>query len=127
MIPKCKQVNIYSAEEQIIGKWTNGKPLYRKVIETTTPTVTTDGTDVWKQVIMDNIDFGYMVNIFTVSDNSTTKNTRNIFWQGGTNRIRSNFLINKSNNKGVLEIVSNDSQWNNLSVIAIVEYTKTTD
>lgn len=144
MIPNCKQTenrlnklennNVYSEEEQVIGTWIdkdgNEKKLYRKNIYTTTPTVTTDGTDTWQQVVMNNIDFGYIVNIMTFTDSSTTKNTRNIFWQGGTSgtkRIRSNFLVNKSNNKGILEIVSNDSQWNNLSVIAIVEYTKTTD
>lgn len=144
MIPNCKQTenrlnklennNVYSEEEQVIGTWIdkdgNEKKLYRKNIYTTTPTVTTDGTDTWQQVVMNNIDFGYIVNIMTFTDSSTTKNTRNIFWQGGTSgtkRIKSNFLVNKSNNKGILEIVSNDSQWNNLSVIAIVEYTKTTD
>ena len=48
MIPNCKQTenrlnklennNVYSEEEQIIGKWIDGKPIYRKVIITTSPT-----------------------------------------------------------------------------------------
>lgn len=32
MIPKCKQKNIYSTKEQVVGKWIDGKTLYRKVI-----------------------------------------------------------------------------------------------
>ena len=32
----------YSTEEQVIGTWTNGKPLYRKVISTTLPNGSTD-------------------------------------------------------------------------------------
>ena len=35
--------NIYSTTEQRIGTWTDGKPLYRKVIETTTPNDTSVG------------------------------------------------------------------------------------
>lgn len=29
--------DIYSTEEQVVGRWIDGKPLYRKVIETTSP------------------------------------------------------------------------------------------
>lgn len=33
MIPKCKEEkNLYSTEEQVVGKWIDGKPLYRKTI-----------------------------------------------------------------------------------------------
>ena len=31
MIPQCKNKNIYSTEEQVIGTWIDGKTLYRKV------------------------------------------------------------------------------------------------
>lgn len=66
MIPKCKQVNINSAEEQIIGKWTNGKPLYRKVIETNMPTCATNGTSVYSNINhnIDNIGIIFVENAF---------------------------------------------------------------
>lgn len=132
MVPKHKQLeenNIYSTEEQVVGKWLNGKPLYRKLIQTTTPTVATNGTDVWKQVFINDVDFGFLINIIMIwnKTNPSSIDIRNIFWQGGTNRIRSNFLVNKATNKGVIEIVSNDTTWNDKEVLAIVAYTKTTD
>lgn len=40
----------YSEEERVVGKWTDGKPIYRKIIQTTTPKVTTDGTNVEKTI-----------------------------------------------------------------------------
>lgn len=36
MIPKCKQVEKkleYLAEEQVVGKWIDGKPIYRKTFK----------------------------------------------------------------------------------------------
>ena len=32
--------DIYSTDEQIVGTWVDGKPIYRKVIDTTTPSST---------------------------------------------------------------------------------------
>ena len=44
--------NNYSLSETIVGTWIDGKPIYRKVIETTSPTVETGGDFLEK-----NIDF----------------------------------------------------------------------
>lgn len=35
-IEELKESNIYSTEEKVIGKWIDGKPVYRKVIDTGT-------------------------------------------------------------------------------------------
>lgn len=118
----------YSTDEQVIGTWINGKPLYRKVIETTTPTVATDGTSAWRQVIIPNVAYGRVVS----SDSILGANTRRsiILFHGKDNSalyVRSHFLINTSNNNGVLEIECNNTAYNDKPVIAIVEYTKTTD
>lgn len=40
----------YSTSEKVVGKWIDGKTLYQKTIQTTTPTVTTTGTLVSKTV-----------------------------------------------------------------------------
>lgn len=130
-ISKEDTLERYSTTEQVIGIWVdkngNEKKLYRKKIYTTTPTVTSNGTDVWKQAYINNVDFGYIVNIISITEDSTRKNAINIFWRDGTSGIKSNFLVNKQNNTGILEIVSNNKSWNDKTVIAIVEYTKTTD
>lgn len=36
-VSSCASQNIYSTEEQVIGRWIDGKPLYRKVFVTKTP------------------------------------------------------------------------------------------
>lgn len=119
----------YSTSEKRIGTWIDGKPLYRKVIQTTTPTVTTNGTAVWRQVIIENVSFGRLVS----ADNETNFNNGKSFgsilsyMRTSPYFIRSYFTVNMSNHKGILEIRSDDTAFNNLNVIAIVEYTKTTD
>ena len=40
----------YSTDEQIIGEWIDGKPLYRKVITTQMPQVTTSNSPVTKSI-----------------------------------------------------------------------------
>ena len=123
-----KYEETYSKKEKKIGYWINGKPLYRKVIKTTTPTVETNGTDVWKQETIQNVDFGFITDVFYIKDTTSTTMYQNIQWHGyEKNRIRCNFLRNKNTNKGIVEIVSNNTLYNNLEVIVIVEYTKTAD
>ena len=49
-IPTAETLNVYSTTEQVIGKWIDGKTLYRKVFTDTMPNCTSDGTLVTKQV-----------------------------------------------------------------------------
>lgn len=116
----------YSTEEQRIGTWTDGKPLYRKVYKfdiTATPT---------RQTIIFAKDFGI--------DKRYTKIDGNVFgkigdwkghyklglfdWHNDTNQFFM-FLPNMENNDLVLS-----TQWSvtqSFTVEAIVEYTKITD
>lgn len=60
-----KQEEIYSTDKVKIGTWTNGAVLYRKVISSTLPKVTTDGTYARSTVqINENINFGYIEKAF---------------------------------------------------------------
>lgn len=60
-----KQEEIYSTDKVKIGTWTNGNVLYRKVIFSSLPKVTTDGTYVTKTVpIGENINFGFVEKAF---------------------------------------------------------------
>lgn len=118
---------IYLIEEQRIGTWIDGKPLYRKVINTTTPTVSNNGTDTWKQEVIENVDFGYIKDIIMITDTEAGIYSQSIHYYATLGRIKCNFLKNKQYKRGIVEIVSNNQTYNNKQVIVVVEYTKTTD
>ena len=123
--------NEYSTEERRIGTWIDGKPLYRKVIQTTTPTVTTNGTSVWQQVVMQNVKFGRVTDCQMLSNlaNGTLLSpiTRSTLSSGLNQFITVSFVNNTSNNTGVFQIESSSTTYNNRTVYAVIEYTKTTD
>lgn len=113
--------NDYSLGERRIGTWIDGKPLYRKVIQTTAPTVSTDGTFSSNgTVIADGvtnaiIEWGYVVD----TDN------QNMYLPYTTN----NGYIIKCfiNSSKALYLTSNGTSFSNKTVIISVLYTKTTD
>lgn len=121
----------YSTTERRIGTWIDGKPLYRKVIQTTTPTVTTNGTSAWQQVVMQNVKFGRVTDCQMLSNvtNGTLLSpiTRSTLAAGLNQFISVSFVNNTSNNTGVFQIESSSTTYNNRTVYAVIEYTKTTD
>lgn len=134
MIPKCRQIEKkfdYSIKEQVIGKWIDGSNLYRAVIKTTTPTVNTEGTSVWQQVKLPKVKYGKVVSCDMRLISNAGISYQSILHYTSTNNqslyLRAYFSIVKSNNNGLLEIVSNNTQWNGNEIIAIVEYTKLED
>lgn len=48
------QNNVYSTDETVVGKWINGKPIYRKVVEL--PKITTTNKDVTVNCNINNLD-----------------------------------------------------------------------
>lgn len=134
MIPKCRQIEKkfdYSIKEQVIGKWIDGSNLYRAVIKTTIPTVNTEGTSVWQQVKLPKVKYGKVVSCDMRLISNAGISYQSILHYTSTNNqslyLRAYFSIVKSNNNGLLEIVSNNTQWNGNEIIAIVEYTKLED
>ena len=121
----------YSLGEIRIGTWIDGKPLYRKVIQTTTPTVATNGTSAWQQVVMQNVKFGRVTDCQMLSNvsNGTLLSpiTRSTLAAGLNQFISVSFVNNTSNNTGVFQIESSSTTYNNRTVYAVIEYTKTTD
>ena len=65
---KFKEINAYSTEEKVIGKWIDGKPLYRKTIEGTV-----SKTD-------ENIIIGTIPNIETVAKKYGQGLVGNLYW-----------------------------------------------
>ena len=105
----------YSTNEQIIGAWTNGKPLYRKIINATTPSVNS-----WIKIyaLENNIDVvaikGYVVN------NAT--NRRFLPYSEGAYYV--SLAQSKGNGNGIYCL---QNGWANKELFLIFEYIKTTD
>ena len=113
------KIEQYSYGEIEIGTWIDGKPLYRKVIKTTMPTVSTDGTYVSKQVsIGSSISYCYVAKaIMEISGQYYT-----LPYLNNAERIAKCFADLSS-----INLVANGTAFSNGSVIVVVEYTKTTD
>lgn len=122
---------VYSTGEIRIGTWISGKPLYRKVIQTTTPTVSSNGTSAWQQITFPNVSFAMLTNcqMYYVGPYGPviTPITKTILSAGLNQYISANVTINQSNNNGVLQIESSSTALNNRTIYAIIEYTKVTD
>lgn len=109
--------DIYSEEEQVIGRWIDGKPLYRKVLSTTNSSdidlsdvnieIITSGTGVWS-----NND---MIISMDYKGNSTSGySSWNVGW-----------FYDKTSKHITLQLGTNRTTFN--KIILIIEYTKTTD
>jgi hypothetical protein len=114
--------NEYSTTETIIGTWINGKPLYRKVIETKNPVVSTDGGTQSKTIVVDtNIEFIYIESAIMISSNNTYTTPTMTMSGNRVWRVDGDIA-----NKG-FQIFTNNTSWSELPVKVIVRYTKTTD
>lgn len=114
--------DIYSTEEQVIGKWIDGKPLYRKVFVATSPSKTNSGV-----VIGDNQDFDNVTNIYGIliaKDGS--RNAINMYYDS-TASICTYVSSNYVGNKVVVKVTHPGDNYLSRPVYVVVEYTKTTD
>lgn len=111
---KVDNVNTYSTEEQIIGNWIDGKPIYRKVLKATLPT--NEGT--WTMIasnVVSNIDF--LVDLYGIYDTTDIK----FKFPKGEGVYHINVQIEES------DLYSIRKGWSNIEAVFIIEYTKTTD
>ena len=112
-----KNEEVYSTEEQKIGTWIDGKPLYRKVISSTLPKVTTENVEAKKTVSIDaDIGTGFIETAYCNKDNQMLPMP---FIFTGGQVIKSYIDLN-----GTIILSSNT---NDQPVTIIVCYTKTTD
>lgn len=119
MIPKCKEYT-YSTEEQVIGKWIDGKPLYRKVLTTSTPSnlnVTTTILALDTTNIIQKFD-GYIIYP------EGTKNQHIPLNMTISNVV---FHYTYSKNNELRMKLSTESSYISKNCVIILEYTKTTD
>lgn len=111
---KVDNANTYSTEEQVIGIWIDGKPIYRNIIKATLPTNQESWTMIASNVVS-NIDF--LVNLYGIYD---TTDTKFIFPKG-----EGSYHINAQIQGTDLYCIRKG--WNSVEAMFIIEYTKTTD
>ena len=113
-LKQTKQV--YSLEEKVVGTWIDGKPIYRKVVQTTTPATANVWTDI--DTGIENIETHISKNI------SYKVNTLTYFadaYENSTYR----FLAVPNGNK--VSVLVGISSWCSKPMTMVLEYTKTTD
>ena len=119
----------YSTEEQVVGKWVNGKPLYQKTFVDTLPTNTTASANGRKY-----ISIGATVDeAFLISADTTTNGT--VLPMYNTNSALSFFVRvmivtnHAADNKNTIafDLMKGAQSWNGLPCKATIQYTKTTD
>lgn len=112
---KITSLTTYSTEEQRIGTWTDGKPLYRKVFQLgSAPNSTTKSYNI-------GINCNTITKAFVyLKETSQFINLPFVSLSDSTNNMSYSFSSNYLS-------VSANKDRSNFNVIAIVEYTKTTD
>ena len=105
----------YSTSEIRIGTWIDGKPLYRKVYKTTTPSATASTQSV---ITLSNQNIVKIEGLFSLS--STQKIPIN-FYDG------TNYLFTYQSSSTALSMKTNYTNGLNKDVYITLEYTKTTD
>ena len=107
---------IYSTEEQVIGKWINGKPIYRKVFPLNKKV--SEGEDISTGCKLDNVDI--LINMSMYADDKWGNRWVSDISSGNPMYLTPNNYINVGAYSG-----SRDFYYNIHMIIA--EYTKTTD
>lgn len=113
----CQSQEIYSTQEIRIGTWIDGKPLYRRVINSITASET--GTQVNIATIDDNLDT--LVSLNGGIYFSSTARFIPINYYNGNDHV-STFIGSNT----IRQIVSNSSYCNK-SLMIVIKYTKNTD
>lgn len=122
MIPSCQQQNVYSSEEQVIGKWIDNKPLYRKVYLVAEAYTKTSG-EIRLSTNINNIN--EIVNIYGKCDwnyPNTLYYTFPIPYLSVDLSQKVQLFYYKNNNE-----LGFNSTVDLLNIYAVLEYTKTTD
>ena len=110
--------DIYSTEEVRIGTWL-GKPLYRKIIETTMPETPSNGVYITKNTTnIPDMSFGYVSRAIAISNNQyyTLPYINN-------SGYATKFFIEIQD----LILANGNTSFNNSKTFVVLEYTKTTD
>lgn len=111
-------LDIYSTDERRIGTWIDGKPLYRKVIKTTSPASVSANS----QVIL-RLDENVRVVRYDAYVDTDTLFSKLSVVDGTTNKASYVWFSNYN----IVYMFVSHSTYASKPVVLIIEYTKTTD
>lgn len=110
----------YSTEEQVIGTWIDGKPIYRKIIQSTTAS---DGSTKYISIGANVDEF---VSMHCLVKNDGTQYLPSGFNEGSTYTVSIDGYDNSGGTKANTVGIRHKS-YPNLPVTIVIEYTKATD
>lgn len=117
----------YSTDEQVIGTWVDGKPIYQKTIIGSMPAVETDKEFSSKFIDIEaSIDYAHF--ICAVRKSTTGFVPLPLYYSG--NGYQAYFFINGNNDPtrpNAIKLYSNAQTWESQNVYITIQYTKTTD
>ena len=122
-LQSCIDGTIYSTNETDTGNtWIDGKPIYRKVIQTTNAQCQTDGNLVDKNVSISSLNIDTMVDLkFSAQIGNNYKGFSFMFGGNDTSKgTRCYYDINGDN----IVIRNSTTSYNSASITLILEYTK---
>ena len=106
----------YSEEEQVVGTWIDGKPLYQKVVSGTSGSKNT-----W------NLLASIGINNTIVTCDLYLTDTAGFLLKDGFSKGAVIEVAANAGNNGDIKVYVGDVSMENRSVYAIIQYTKTTD
>lgn len=111
----------YSTDEQIVGEWIGGKPLYQKTITSTVPT---DSNDT--EISLSSLDIDTMVDVSASAGTLNTTPLVGYVGAGGQGSICINVFYAKSSDTLFVRNISYGTATGT-SLDITIKYTKTTD
>ena len=117
---RASNSNYYLTNEQIVGTWIDGKPLYQKAFTTTSPSTASNGTYAYSAF---NHNISNIKEIIQSSGTITSNSFHSTlpFFTDGGNKVKYNI----SNTE--ISIASDSTYANGKSIYITLQYTKTTD
>lgn len=112
--------NVYSTEEQVVGTWIDGKPLYRRTFQFKTPsTASTTFTSIANTEIQD------IENIVSWNGGINTSNGYKIPIEHVDSGAQTSILYDSGRHG--LRVFTKHAEYTNSDMFLTIEYTKTTD
>lgn len=113
------QLSVYSANETVVGKWIDDKPIYRKVLTGTWGQITAGS---WNQVDIPFPNLERLIKIDAIDIMESGGNQQPFLFDSADNYKSQAFYY-----QGNIRIRCNNASQSNCPYHIIVEYTKTTD
>ena len=111
-------LNTYSTNEKQIGTWIDGKPIYRKVYQLTTPST----ENSWQAMGTTGVNIDTIVDFRGTILETGQRKYNSINFGEGSYYVHT--AINAGNDRGINMI---QKGWSSLPCVITIEYTKATD